>query len=324
MMPSLSLAARTAVLGLALGLPALAIGGAAGCATSGPECSRGADCASGACNATGRCVPPGEEDASADATPTPEADASADVSAPFEAGPTGDAGCVANKDFRITREEMPLAAGLRATFKVAKDADISTAGTPVAGGTRAWDLSADLPGDALALIETQRLDDKWYAPDFAAASYATRLSTRSELLGVFELTPAALKLRGVVSPENGLTKTTLAYTPAVDVLAFPLEQGKDFATTSTVTGFASGVFSTYTEKYESSVDARGTMKTPLGTFTVLRVRTTLTRTLGLLVTVVRSFAWVTECYGTVATATSADNEVNAEFTRSIEVRRIAP
>lgn len=324
MMPSLSHAARATLLSLALGLPALGVVGATGCATSGPECSRGADCASGACSATGRCVPPFEVDAATDAPTDVDVDAGADVGEPLEAGPVGDAGCVPNKDFRITREEMPLGAGLRATYKVAKDADISTAGTPLVDGTRAWDLSADLPGDALALVETQRLDGKWFAGDFAGASYATKLSVRSELLGVFELTPAALKLRGVVSPEDGLTKTNVAYTPAVDVLAFPLEAGKAFSTTSTVSGFASGVFSTYSEKYESSVDARGTLKTPLGTFTVLRVRTTLTRTVGILVTVVRSFAWVTECYGTVATATSADNEANAEFTRSSEVRRIAP
>ena len=333
MTPSLSRSARATFLSLALALPALpALGvvgvvgvvGTAGCATSGPECSRGADCASGACSATGRCMPPGDVDATTDATTAVDTDAGADASEPLEAGPVGDAGCVPNKDFRITREEVPLAAGLRATYKVAKDADIATAGTPLGDGTRSWDLSAELPGDALALVETQRVEGKWFAADFAGASYATKLSARSELLGVFELSPGALKLRGVVSPADGVTRTNVAYSPAVDVLAFPLEMGKAFTTTSTVTGLASGVFSTYSEKYDSAVDARGTLKTPLGTFTVLRVRTTLTRTVGLLVTVVRSFAWVTECYGTVATATSADNEANAEFTRASEVRRISP
>ncbi len=324
---------RATLVACALALPAFAALAsttvaalASGCAASGPECSRGTDCPTGACNATGRCVPASELDAAADAAPLPPAeDAATDGGEPpTDTGPGIDGGCVPNKDFRITREEVPLAAGLRATYKVAKDATVSTAGTPGADGARVWDLSMDLPGDGLALVETQKLDDKWFKDDFKGATYATKLSERNTLLGVFEITPAALKLRGVVSPDDGLTKTNVAYAPAVDVLAFPLEVGKAFVTTATVTGYASGVLSSYTEKYDSAVDAKGTMKTPLGTFTVLRVRTTLTRTLGLLVTTVRSFAWVTECYGTVASATSADNEANAEFTRSAEVRRIAP
>jgi hypothetical protein len=87
---------------------------------------------------------------------------------------------------------------------------------------------------------------------------------------------------------------------------------------------AQGFFANYTEKYESQIDAAGTLKTPLGTFDVLRVRVLLTRTVGLLVTKLRTFAFVTECYGTIATVTSTENESDVEFTRAAEIRRISP
>lgn len=296
---------------------------ASGCATSGPECARGSDCATGACNANGRCVPAEELDASVvDAQPSEDASTTSDGGPPPDVV-VPDGGCLPNKDFRILRDEVPLMAGLRATFLVARNVDVSTAGTPGANDTRTWDFSGDLTGDTRSLVETQKITDKWFAADFKTASYATKLSESTTLLGVFEITPSALKLRGVVSPEEGATRTNVAYTPPPDILAFPLEPGKTWTTNATVSGLVSGVFLTYTEKYDSTVDAKGTLKTPLGTFTVLRVKTTLTKTVGVLVTTIRSFAWVTECYGTVATATSSDNETNAEFTRSSELKRIS-
>jgi hypothetical protein len=40
--------------------------------------------------------------------------------------------------------------------------------------------------------------------------------------------------------------------------------------------------------------------------------------------VVRSFLFVAECFGTVATITSQDNETNEQFDQASEVRRLAP
>lgn len=308
-----------------LALVGLAPAISAGCASDGPECTRGGDCATGICNAAGRCVPVEEVDGAAVDASTPTADATSttdgNVPPPDVAIPDG--GCVANKDFRILREEIPLQAGLRATFKVARDVDAPIAGTPGPGDTRDWDFSGALASDALALVETQKVSDKWYKDDFKTATYATKLSESSTLLGVFEVSPSALKLLGVVSPEEGISRTNVGYSPAADILVFPLEQGKTWTTNATVSGLVSGFFSTYFEKYESSVDAKGTLKTEIGTFTVLRVRTLLTKTVGALVTTTRSFAWVSECYGTVATATSDSGEPNAEFTHAAEIRRIS-
>ncbi|MBX3190359.1 MAG: hypothetical protein KF819_25390 [Labilithrix sp.] len=288
------------------------------------ECRVGADCASGACTPEGRCVREGT-------TPAPDASASNDAEPPGDAStdaPSDAAlpGCSPNKDGVITREEIPIAAGLHATYRIGRNEDVSTAGTPAAGNKRAWDFSAPLASDVRVLVETQPLTGKWYGPKFSGATYAAKLREGSELIGVFQTSPGAFLLRGVVSPDEGLTKTELTNDPPVEVLKFPLKLAETWSTDTTVTGTAQGVFLVmpYSEKYESQIDAEGTLKTPLGTFDVLRVRVLLTRTVGLLTTRIRTFAFVTECYGTIATVTSADNETDVEFTRAVEIRRLSP
>lgn len=316
--PSASLCASFAFVALAL---AVACGD-----SEARECRVGADCASGMCTAEGTCAaPPGSSgevpgggDSGSNATDAADSDggaSSGDASLP---------GCTPNKDGVITRAEVPIQAGLRATFRVAGDVDVDTAGTPGANGTRTWDFSGALANDANVIIETMALTDKWYAPKYSGATYASKLRSSSDLVGVFETAPATLALRGVVSPEDGLYRTELAYDPSVSVLSFPLKVDDTWTSDTNVSGVAEGYPVTYTEKYESVVDAKGTLKTPLGTFDVLRVRVLLTRTIGFAVTKVRTFAFVTECYGTVATVASEDNEGDVEFTHALEIRRIAP
>lgn len=290
------------------------------------ECRVGADCASGACTPEGKCV---REGTSGEGGVTTDAGGP-----PGDGGPSIDAaidaalpGCTPNKDGVITREEVPLTAGLYAKFRVGKAEDVSTAGTPGAGGKRTWDYSAPLASDVTVLLETQPLAGKWYAPKFAGATYAAKLQEGSELLGVFEVSPGAILLRGVVSPNDDLYKTELTNDPAVPALKFPVQAGATWTTTTDVSGTAQGVvlFGTYREVYTSEVDAAGQLKTPLGTFDVLRVHTKLVRNVGVLPSVtIHTFAFVTECYGTIATVRSEENESNVEFTRAAEIRRIAP
>ena len=309
---------------LLLGIPAVV--GACASDDAARACRIGADCASGACSAEGQCIGDGTADGGPDGGPGIDSSTSADGDTPDGGGDGALPGCTANKDGTITRDEVPVAAGLHATYRVGKDEDVSTAGTPAANGKRVWDFTAALASDVSVLVETQALAGKWYATKFAGATYASKLTEGSDLLGVFETSPGALLLRGVVSPTE-TSKTELTNTPAVSVLKFPLTMGAQWTTDTAVSGTAQGValFGTYTEKYTSEVDAAGELKTPLGTFEVLRVRVQLIRQIGILPAVtIRSFAFVTECYGTVATVRSADNEANAEFTRAAEIRRIAP
>ncbi len=238
----------------------LLFAGGAGCgaaASSGGECSVGADCASGACQA-GRCVAgsggtgggPGGSGGAAGAAGQPSDAGTGGTSGSGGSAGTGSGGtagsgasggsagtggcttaCCPNQDGVIERKEVPLMAGLSAKFEAAENAPVDTAGTTAAGGSRTWDLSGALPGDHLALVATQSLKGTWYENNYPGASYASKLSDTASLLGVFQITNNALLLVGVVSPNNGVTRTQLKYSPPVTVISFPLKMGKTWTTT---------------------------------------------------------------------------------------------
>lgn len=308
--------------GLLLAAVAVVIAGCAdGSATS---CRVGADCVSGICNSDGTCARP-RSDAGADDAPSPPAD---DAFTPTpDAGPVPDSGariCTPNGDGSITREESPLRAGLYATFRIAESTPVDTAGT-MTGGERRWDLSSALAGDHDERIELLSPTGTWWSGEFPLASYAARLSASSDNLGVFQIRDDALVLLGVVSPADGVTRTLLENDPPVEVLRFPLRMGDTWSITTTVSGQALGVVSAYTEDYTFVADASGVVVTPFGEVDVIRVRSELDRRqVALPLDSRRSFAFVSECLGTVATITSTSFETDAEFTMAAEVRRLAP
>jgi hypothetical protein len=312
----------------------LAVGAAWGtqaCAASTDEagtCRTGGDCPSGACEA-GRCVSVedgtggssgqgGDAASSGGGSGEGGGTSSAGGSSGTSSGDGGGLTCSPEGDGEIRRDEVPLVAGFRASYLAATDAPFATEGT-TEDGERVWDLDVDLPNDHLTLAETLALETQWFASVYPGASYAARLSEEANLLGVFEATDDALLLRGVVSPSDGNTRTELTYDPPVKILAFPLAQGDTWSTTTTITGLAQGLFVTYFESYENAVDARGTVITPYADFDSLRLRMELTRTVGALVTTQRTFAFVTECFGTVGRVVSQQNEVSAEFDDAAEI-----
>lgn len=231
--------------------------------------------------------------------------------------------CLPNNDGIIERSEVPVAANLRATFKIATDATFDTRGTTDAGITT-WDLSGELENDELQIVELKPLAGKWFEATFPGALYYSKLSATNDLLGVFDATDSALNLLGVVSPEEGFTKTELTYSPAVAALKFPLSESSNWTTNTSISGTVSGIASFYNEKYTSVYAGSGKLITPYGTFDVIRVRTTLERTVGLLVTKIKTYSFVAECFGTVAVIRSKDNESAVEFTTAAELRRLAP
>ena len=304
---------------------------AGGCAAGAErQCYVGADCASGACRSDGTCEPAPSSTGGGGSGAHSQGGGGAGAQGGGGQGPTGGGGsggssvCVPNDDGTIEQAEIPLAAGLDAKFETATDVTVSTAGVTNPDGSRTWDYSGALAGDHLSLVETQPLAGKWFESSFPGASYAAELSSTSNLLGVFEIGTGELLLRGIVSPSGGLYRTELAYDPPVPVLDFPLTESKSWQITANVTGLTVGVVSAYTEQYAYQVDAHGDLVAPFGTFHVLRLQSTLTRTVGVMVTVVRSFLFVAECFGTVATVTSQDNESNVQFEDASEVRRLAP
>lgn len=233
--------------------------------------------------------------------------------------------CRPNDDGVITREEVPLRSGLSATYAVTRSAMFNTAGAMQADGSRVWDMEGALMGDERVIVEAQVPTGRWFSNDFPQASYVTRLSQSQDLLGIFQITDDALLLLGVSSPDSGTFATKISYEPPVEVLSFPISQGESWGTASSVSGMVSGSLFplTYEEEYSSQVDAYGELRTPYGTLQVQRVRTELTRTANFVTTKVRTYAFVSECFGTVATIVSRDNEASVEFSSPAELRRLS-
>jgi hypothetical protein len=277
----------------------------------GATCTTDDQCPSHFCKADGTC---GE--AIVDA-PTGSADA-----------PAGDAAstlCTPNHDGVIAAAEVPLKAGQMATFRVATNATWSTAGHANSDGSRTWDLSGNLANDADAQLALVSPAGTWWAADFPNAQYATTLAAGSDLMGVFAVDASGVTLLGVVSPTGGSTKTELTYDPPAKILGLPFMAGSTWTSSSTVSGYAQGVIVAYTEAYDSRADQVGTMTTPYGMFPVLRVATNLTRTSGFTTLLTkRTFAWVAECFGTIATVSGQDFDTSSELSDDAEVRRLAP
>jgi len=305
-------------LGVAVGFVAWA------CAcSSSPDvaCTAGADCASGICRSDGTCAPVAATDAAA-----PDGSSGPDGQSKPDSGPADAAsqGCVPNDDGTITASEAPLQAGLHAKFRYATNVTFSTAGTTQNDGSRIWDFTGALTGDADVTVDTTAIPNTWYASSFATASYATPLSPTSDLLGVFRFGGDELALEGVVSPSQQGAYTSVSYSPEAIAIQFPLTMNATWASTSTVSGTASGIPVVYYEQYTSNVDAHGTAKTPYGDFPVLRIATVLTKTVGVTVTIVRTYAFFAECATQVATIVSQPDEPSAEFTNASLVERLTP
>jgi len=302
--------------------------GSTSCSTTTPrECTVGAQCPSGACLQDGVCAPVATSDAGEDAVTSadsgvPVTDASADT---HPAPPPEDGGCLPDDAGEISRAQVFFQAGLHATYRVAQNVTVNTAGTMNANGSRTWDYSGPLQGDMDVLVTTLPITGSCYSSSFPGAGYSSQLSPTEPLLGVFTANPSSLVLNGVVSETSGTTQTEVTYAPPATTLSFPMSMGSSWTSTSTITGTADGIPDTeYTEEYQSSVDAEGTLITPYATFPVLRVAVLLTRTVDFIPTTTRSFIFMTACFGSVATVTSNSNETTAEFTTAAVIQRLAP
>jgi hypothetical protein len=238
--------------------------------------------------------------------------------------------CTPNHDGMIVQSELPLAAGSHANFLIASGLGSGTdtwdtTGSAGSANSRTWDLTGVVGGSEQSIMLAAPAG-AWWASDFPDATYASVLSESApSLLGVFHVDSAGVTLLGVVSISGGPMETELKYDPPAKILALPVMAGSSWTSTSTVENIETGVpVAVYTEEYDSTVDQVGTMKTPYGTFPVLRVATNLLRNS---VADSRTFAWVAECFGSVAQVTSQGfpNSVpSGEFSNPAEVWRITP
>jgi len=259
-----------------------------------------------------------------DQTPDRQQDADSSRQPDLDDDYTPPLSCVPNRDGRVDRAEMPLEVGQQARFATAFDATVDTHGFRDGDGVRTWDLVDPFPGERATIAAVESPDVYWFGEDFPTATYVTRLTQSRNLLGVFELTEEALLLVGVASPEDGINRTLLTHDPPAHVIEFPLRPGDSWVSESTVSGVFMGLPSVWTERYESEADTDGNLLTPFGTLPSTRVRTVLTQTVGLLDTVRRTHAFVSECLGTVGVIRSEDDESDDAFTRAAEVSRLAP
>lgn len=318
---------------LALLLPSLQ-----GCAAKLPAgCQVGADCESGVCNTDGTCG--GETtttssgtgmggSATTSSTTTATTTTGGSGTGGDGSGGSGGSGACSppNNDGMITQVELPVMVGLHENFSAAASVPVDTVGKVGLGGEHVWDLSAMISGQADEKVETLPVTGQWFAASFPGATYCSRLSSTSDILGVFESSAGALLLRGVASPADGPQATNLVYTTPIKVLVFPVKEGGTWSTLSAVTGKVQGIVvgGIYNEQYDSKVDAHGTMKTPFSTFPVVRIRVARTAFINGVTTTSHRFVFVTECFGTVATMVSKDYEMVDEFTTAAEVSRLAP
>jgi hypothetical protein len=237
----------------------------------------------------------------------------------------GDGGlCSPTHDGTITSADLPLVAGRMANFLIATNATWETTGSG-SGSDRSWDLTGQLANDTTTAVVLGSPSGTAWQSTFPTATYWLQLTVSSDLEGIFAFDSTSLTLVGVVSPSTDTAKTQLSYDPPATILSLPFMYGSTWTSTSTVSGYAEGVVATYQEEYQSTVDAGGTMKTPYGSFPVLRVSTEPTRTSGgVPVLTQRTLAWFAECFGSVAQATSQADETGSDFDSETEVRRLAP
>lgn len=232
--------------------------------------------------------------------------------------------CRPNHNGQIEADELPVVFGLQTRFRTTRDVAVSTAGTAQGEGMMLWDFSSPLAGDHDLTLSPAQLTDQWFAEGFPGATYFVRLRDSEDELGVYEVTSDAVLLRGVASPEAGISRSNLSHDPPVTVFSLPFEEGDSWETNASVSGIALGLPSLFREHYRSTVDARGELVTPFGTFPVLRVNVEMTRTVGLLVTTHRTHLYVSECFGSVAVVHSQQGEDNPLFSDAAEISRLAP
>jgi hypothetical protein len=193
-------------------------------------------------------------------------------------------------------------------------------------GQRVWDFSVDDGSDQIAQITAQPLAGKWYASAFPSGQFVSANDLGGTLEAVYRKTDDTLFLLGLASsqehPSDG--QTLYVYDAPVALYHFPLAVGGSWTSVGEIHGGTfHGLPYAGTDTYAVSVVAAGVLDLPDLDFSqALQVQTTVTvhPSAGLDV-VTQQRAWLFECYGEVARATSATGESNPDFTTAAEFRR---
>lgn len=313
-----------------------------GCTSSqgGRECNVDADCASGRCNPDGTCNP---------WIPAADASTGGGHQGGGSAGAAGDGGsgatggavsCLPNGDGTIVADEIPLGPNYTAMFRISENVSPFASAPDCGSGSCEWDL-LDVGGTTRdEPSNTEPIADKWYAQaeGFESATYVSRMADfrlgfagiavcEQTQYGVFQVTPEALLLLGLVS-EYEAEGTLLIYDPPVPLMKYPLAVGASWRVDTTASGPLCNSLFDYriAQTYDSTVDQIGTVKTPYGDFdNVLRINTLVERHIGAGVTPTeaRTHTFVAECFTTVAVVVSPEWVTSPDFDEAAEVRRLS-
>lgn len=260
-----------------------------------------------------------------------EPDGEPDGGEPEPGTPEPGAPCVPNNNGIITRAETPVSFDLAPRFTAG-----GTEETPVPvdlvgvveNGTRVWTFDTPYSSDRQVQIGASANEGFWFSPSFPTADYVAPLDADAQNFGAFRREENELLLLGVASADESVD-TLLTYDPPVVALAFPLEVGQTFSSTTDVSGTLEGnSFYTSTDTHTMTVDERGILRTYSGDIDVLRMRLELELEIPvpffpfLLTYRYVRHSFLTECLGQVGFVASKEDEPENNFTEAVEVRRL--
>ncbi len=238
--------------------------------------------------------------------------------------------CVPNLDGQITADELQAALDVPVRYRInpaGTTRPVDVAGATDEAGIRVWDWSTDNQDDLELELQANSPADRWFAPEFPGATFVSALDAAGTLIGVYSEDSAGVYLHGYASPneEPANQKTLVVYDQPVAVYRFPLEVGASWVDVAEVrNATVAGLPYAGRDTYEISIDEIGEVWLPDVQFTdALRVRTDITVSPAVGEAVSRKqVAFVFECFGEVARATSQNNETNDNFEIAVEQRRL--
>lgn len=248
----------------------------------------------------------------------------------YAPGVTAPLDCAPNLDGRIDARELPTVLAQAAGYLVSPGGAtraVDLTGAVGADGSRVWDWSNDDASDGLVRLAAVPVTERWYAASFPNGQFAAPLDAAMTLDGVYARDVDGLVLLGLASREKDPPegRTLWVYDPGIELFRFPLRPGDAWTSTSTVTnGLTRGLPYAGFDTYAIELDAVGELALPHLAFSqVHRMRTqvTVAPAIGAPRTV-RQTAFLFECFGEVARATSRDGETSEDFTTAAEIRRL--
>ena len=296
---------------------------AVGCGDNAdPACLNRNDCPTGQICVMGECRPEVAQDGGVDGGSDAGPDAGRDGGAPDGGSP--DSGvCDYVDDGVINRQELVIEVGMGATYRVNQDTPVTVDLVgQMSGGEPLWDFSQGTSSDRSVVDELLPVVGTWFAADFPDATYAALLDEGLGTLGVYRVTADAVSMLGIVS--QTANETLLTYDPPVDLMRFPIALNDHYIVETTSSGTYSWTLFTAEETYEFTVDARGRVVVPAGSFHAARIRTDFMQHIPYTAIYVERilYVWVTECFGVVARVQSEDGETEPLFTAAAEFRRM--